>query len=95
MDLCGQMMSLLFNTLSRFVIAFLPRSKQSFHFVAAFMAHRFLICLISEGFPCDSADKEPACNAGDLGSIPSLGRPLEKEKATHSSILVWRIPWTI
>ena len=26
----------------------------------------------------------------------SLGRedPLEKEKATHSSILAWRIPWT-
>ena len=28
--------------------------------------------------------------------IPSLGRedPLEKELATHSSILAWRIPWT-
>ena len=28
--------------------------------------------------------------------IPSLGRedPLEKEVATHSSILAWRIPWT-
>ena len=28
--------------------------------------------------------------------IPSLGRedPLEKEMATHSSILAWRIPWT-
>ena len=22
------------------------------------------------GFPCDSLDKESACNAGDLGSIP-------------------------
>jgi len=21
--------------------------------------------------------------------------PLEKRKATHSSILVWRIPWTV
>ena len=27
MDLCHQVMSLLFNVLSRFVIAFLPRSK--------------------------------------------------------------------
>ena len=27
MDLCGKAMSLLFNILSRFVIAFLPRSK--------------------------------------------------------------------
>ena len=28
--------------------------------------------------------------------VQSLGRedPLEKEMATHSSILVWRIPWT-
>ena len=29
--------------------------------------------------------------------VPSLGGedPLEKGKATHSSILVWRIPWTV
>ena len=27
--------------------------------------------------------------------VPGLGRwPLEKEMATHSSILAWRIPWT-
>ena len=28
--------------------------------------------------------------------VPSLGweDPLEKEKATHSSILAWEIPWT-
>ena len=26
------------------------------------------------GFPCGSAGKESACNAGDLGSIPGLGR---------------------
>ena len=26
------------------------------------------------GFLCDSAGKESACNAGDLGSIPGLGR---------------------
>ena len=35
-----------------------------------------------------------ACNVGDLGSIPELGRSPEKEMATHSSILAWRIPWT-
>ena len=28
----------------------------------------------SMGFPGGSDDKEPACNAGDLGSIPGLGR---------------------
>ena len=29
--------------------------------------------------------------------VPSLGREdtLEKGKATHSSILAWRIPWTV
>ena len=26
------------------------------------------------GFPCGSAGKEPTCNAGDLGSIPGLGK---------------------
>ena len=88
-----------------------------------------------EGFSDSSVGKEPACNAGDPGSIPGSRRstgegigyplhyswaslvaqlvrnppamretwvqslgcedPLEKEKATHSSILAWRIPWTV
>ena len=26
------------------------------------------------GFPCGSAGKEAACNVGDLGSVPGLGR---------------------
>ena len=87
------------------------------------------------GIPESSAGKESACNAGDPGLIPGLGRsagegigyplqyswaslaaqlvknlpavqetwvhslgwedPLEKGKATHSSVLTWRIPWTI
>ena len=38
--------------------------------------------------------KNPSAKAGDAGSIPGLGRPLEKEMATHSSILAWEIPWT-
>ena len=42
------------------------------------------------GFPCGSAGKESACNVGDLGSIPGLGR--SPGKVTHSSILAWRIP---
>ena len=32
------------------------------------------------GFPCDSAGKESACNVGDLGSIPGLGRSLGEGK---------------
>ena len=85
--------------------------------------------------PFSSVGKESACNVGDPGLIPGLGRspaegrghplqyswaslvgqlvknlptmreiwarslgwedPLEKGKATHASILAWRIPWTI
>ena len=38
--------------------------------------------------------KNLPANAGHL--VPSLGRAdaLEKEMATHSRILAWRIPWT-
>ena len=82
-----------------------------------------------------SVGKESACNAGNTGLIPGLGRspgegivhplqyswaslvaqlvknlpvmwetwvrslgwedPLAKGKATHSSILAWRIPWPV
>ena len=33
-----------------------------------------------KGFPCGSAGKESACNAGDLVSMPRLGRSLGKGK---------------
>ena len=46
------------------------------------------------GFPCGSDGKESACNVGDLGSILGLEDPLEKDMATHPSILAWRIPRT-
>ena len=45
------------------------------------------------GFPGGSDGKASVCNEGDPGSIPGLERSLEKEMATHSSILAWRIPW--
>ena len=32
------------------------------------------------GFPCGSAGKESTSNAGDLGSIPGLGRSPEEGK---------------
>ena len=38
--------------------------------------------------------KESTCNVGDWGSIPGSGRSLEKEMASHSSILAWEIPRT-
>ena len=36
--------------------------------------------LFKEGFPDGSAGKESACNVGDLGSIPELGRSPEERK---------------
>ena len=42
-----------------------------------------------------SAGKESVCNAGNLGLIPGLGRSPGEEKGYHSSILAWRIPWTV
>ena len=38
--------------------------------------------------------KESSCKAGDQGSIPQLARSPGQGKATPSSILAWRIPWT-
>ena len=33
--------------------------------------------------------------AGDMGLIPGSEDPLEKEMGTHSSILAWRIQWSL
>ena len=38
--------------------------------------------------------KESSGNARNEGSISGWGDPLQKEMATHSSILTWKIPWT-
>ena len=47
------------------------------------------------GFSGSSDGKESAHNAGSLSLIPVFRRPpLEKEMATHSSILACKIPWT-
>ena len=46
------------------------------------------------GLSYGSDGKGSACIAEDSGSIPGLEDPLEKEMATHSSILAWRISWT-
>ncbi|CAI9150835.1 unnamed protein product [Rangifer tarandus platyrhynchus] len=41
------------------------------------------------GFPCSSDDKESACNAGDLGSIPGSGRSLGE---AHDNPLKYSCP---
>ena len=38
--------------------------------------------------------KNLPATTGNKGSVPGLEDPLEEEMATHSSILVWEIPWT-
>ena len=45
-------------------------------------------------FPDGSVDEESTCKAGDPGSIPGSGRPLEQELATPPSMRAWEIPWT-
>ena len=63
----------------------------------------FIVCLTYQivRFPGCAVVKNPPANAGDLGSIPGLGRSpggghgnplLEEGMATHSSILACRIP---
>ena len=41
-----------------------------------------------KNLPASSGDER------DVGLIPGSGRSLEKEMATHSSILAQEIPWT-
>ena len=50
------------------------------------------------GFQGGASGKEPACQCRRHKRCrfdPWVGKiPLEKGMATHSTILVWRIPWT-
>ena len=75
-------------------------SKLIIIFVVILYCHFFLFsfvldlltCIpISLGFPDSSVGKESTCSEGDL----VWEDPLKKEKATHSSILAWRTPWTV
>ena len=40
--------------------------------------------------------KESACSAGDTGDVGFIPQeyPLEKDMATHSNIIAWKIPWS-
>ena len=52
-------------------------------------------CISCEGLPRWLSGKESACQCKSLKSLEfNQEDPLEKEVATHSSILAWRIPWT-
>ena len=59
-----------------------------------FCLHFQLLVVYSslKGFPGSSQVKYPPASARDEGLIPGQEDPLEKEMATHSSILAWEIP---
>ena len=52
------------------------------------------ILCICEDFPGGSVVKNQPAKAGDVGSIPGLGRSLVEGMATHSNIPAWEIQWT-
>ena len=54
----------------------------------------FWYCSQLFDFPGGSDSKVSAYNAGDWVWSPSREDSLEKEMATHSSTLAWKIPWT-
>ena len=49
--------------------------------------------IIRKGFPDGSDSKESACNAGNPGLIPGLGRSPGEENGNPLQY-AWRIPWT-
>ena len=84
---------------SSFVIAFKIRKHDASSFVllAQDCFGSSILCgsvYILQGFPGDSVVKNLPANQET--QVQFLGRqdPLEKEMATHSSILAWKIPWT-
>ena len=53
-----------------------------------------LPCNGQKGLPGGLNDKDSACNAGDLGLIPGLGRSPGEGNGYPLHIFGWRIPWT-
>ena len=46
------------------------------------------------GFPGGPVGKESACNAGDLGSVPRLGRSPGERRGNLLQFLRRKSPWT-
>ena len=100
----GKVMSLLFNILSRFIITFLPRSK---HLLISWLQSSAVIfeppkiksltvSIVSQSMASLVAQRVKRLPTRWETLVQSLGRedPLEKEMATHSSTLAWKILWT-
>ena len=60
------------------------------------LLYLFILVKYSFRLPRWLSRKEPAANAGAAGDLGSVvwEASLEKEMATHSSVLAWEIPWT-
>ena len=50
--------------------------------------------MLNKRLPRWLSGKNPSADTGDVGLITGLEDHLEKEMATHSSILAWEISWT-
>ena len=71
------LLSLVYSMVEIFT-KYLTLSMKSFNcHKIVFLSHRGFTASSDHqvGFPCGSAGKESFCDAGDLGSIPGLGRP--------------------
>ena len=74
---------------------YLTKGNLFFFFILFFKLYIIVLVSFQHYLPSPggSDGKESACNVGDLGSIPGLGRSPGEGTATHSSILAWRLPW--
>ena len=67
---------------SGFSVRWCGKTRMNFLANLVYMCVCIYVCNIhTQGLSCDSAGKESACNAGDLGSIPGLGRSPGEGKA--------------
>ena len=83
----------IFSASPRFVLTSSCSVNSSNYFISM-KACELMVCRASQVAP---VVKNLPANAGDVRDgclIPGLGRSLEEEMTTHSSILAWRIPWT-
>ena len=69
-------------------------NKKCASFILCFLCGRYRIetAFIERGFPCGSASKELPAMWETWVQFLGWEDSLEKGKATHSSILAWRIP---
>ena len=65
------------------------KKKELNCWLITFWKEPFTICTLPPLLPCVSAGKESACNVGDLGSIPALGRSPREGKGYLPTPIFW------